>query len=131
MAGELEAMVRKVFDAVDRKDFDVVRRVSDDDIQGVDEVSRKWLRGRDAAEEHWSEGLRRVDDLRTELGDFSETTFGEAGLVTYWIEQDYTLDGNAVHVSGPATAVFRRRGDEWKAVLFHSVPLPEEDGQGN
>ena len=55
-------------------------------------------------------------------------TFGEAGLVTYWVEQDYTLDGNATHVSGPATAVFRRRGDEWKAVLFHSVPLPGESG---
>jgi ketosteroid isomerase-like protein len=102
--------------------------MSDDDIQGVDEVSRKWLRGRDAADEHWRQGLMAVDDIRTELRDFSEMTFGEAGLVTYWMEQDYTLDGNAVHVSGPATAVFRRRGDEWKAVLFHSVPLPEERG---
>jgi ketosteroid isomerase-like protein len=131
MAGELEAMVRKVFDAVDRKDFDAVHQRSDDDIQGVDEVSRKWLRGRDAADEHWRRGLMAIDDIRTELGDFSETTIGEAGLVTFWVEQDYTLDGNAVHVSGPATAVFRRRGDEWRAVLFHSVPMPEESGGGD
>ena len=130
MAGELEAIVRKVFDAVDRKDVDVLNLLSDDDIQGVDGVSRKWLRGRDAADEHWRRGLTAVDDIRTELGDFSETTFGEAGLVTYWMEQDYTLDGNAEHVSGPATAVFRRRGDEWKAVLlFHSVLSAEESAQ--
>ena len=54
-------------------------------------------------------------------------TFGEAGLVTYWVEQDYTLDGNATHVSA-CDGPFRRRGDEWKAVLFHSVPLPGESG---
>ena len=127
MAGDLEALVRKVFDAVDRKDVDALHRLSDDDIQGVDEVAQKWLRGRDAADEHWRQGLMAVEDIRTELGDFSETTFGEAGLVTYWMEQDYTLDGNTAHVSGPATAVFRRRGNEWKAVLlFHSVSLPEE-----
>jgi ketosteroid isomerase-like protein len=127
MAGELEGMVRKVFDAVDRKDVDALHQVSDEDIQGVDEASRKWLRGRDAADEHWRTGLMAVDDIRTRLGGFWEATFGEAGLVTYWMEQDYTLDGNAVHVSGPATAVFRRRGDEWKAVLlFHSVSSPEE-----
>src|SRR5262249_30828670 len=101
MAGDLEALVRKVFDAVDRKDVDALHRLSDDDIQGVDEVAQKWLRGRDAADEHWRQGLMAVEDIRTELGDFSETTFGEAGLVTYWMEQDYTLDGNTAHVSGP------------------------------
>lgn len=130
MTGELEAIVRKVFDAVDRKDIDALHQVSDDDIQGVDEVSRKWLRGRDAADRHWRQGLMAVDGIRTELGDFSEATFGEIGVVTYWMEQDYTLEGNAEHVSGPATAVFRRRGDEWKAVLlFHSVLSAEESAQ--
>ena len=122
MTGELEAIVRSVFDAVDRKDIDALHQMSDDDIQGVDEVSRTWLRGRDAVDEHWRRGLRAVDDIRTELRAFSETTFGEAGLVTFWMEQDYTLDGTARHVTGPAMAVLRRRGDEWKAVLlFHSA----------
>lgn len=93
MTGELEAIVRKVFDAVDRKDIDALHQVSDDDIQGVDEVSRKWLRGRDAADRHWRQGLMAVDGIRTELGDFSEATFGEIGVVTYWMEQDYTLEG--------------------------------------
>jgi len=27
------------------------------------------------------------------------------------------------------TLVFRRRSDEWKILLFHSIPLPEEEGQ--
>jgi ketosteroid isomerase-like protein len=122
MAGELEAIVRKVFDAVDGKDLDALHELSDDDIQGVDEASGKWMRGRDAADEHWRQGLMAVEDIRTGLGNFAETTFGDAGLVTCWMEQDYTVDGIAMHVSGPATAVFRRRGDEWKAaLLFHSA----------
>jgi len=44
MAGELESVVRGVFQAVDRRDFDVAMRVTDETIQGVDEISRKWLR---------------------------------------------------------------------------------------
>ena len=44
-------------------------------------------------------------------------------------EQDYTLEGNAQHVSAPMTTVLHRRGDGWKMVLFHSIPLPEDEAQ--
>jgi ketosteroid isomerase-like protein len=125
MPGELEAIVRTMFDGVDRKDFDAVLRVTDEDVQGVDELSRKWIRSRDAVDSHWRQALLLVDDIRTELRDVSEATFGEAGVVTCWIEQDYTLEGKAQHISGPTTILFRRRSDGWKMVLFHSVPLPE------
>ena len=129
MAGELEAIVRDIFDGVDRKDFDAVTRVLDEDVQGVDELSRKWVRSRDEVDKHWRQGLTLVEDIRTELRDVSEATFGEAGVVTCWIEQDYTLDGNAQHISGPTTILFRRREDGWKMVLFHSIPLPEDGAQ--
>ena len=129
MAGELESVLRDVFEAVDRRDFDVAMRVTDGTIQGVDEISRKWLRGLDDVTEHWRRGLESVENLRTELRDVHEETFGDAGMVTCWIEQDYTYEGKPQHVSGPMTLVFRRRGDDWKIVLFHSIPLPEEEGQ--
>jgi ketosteroid isomerase-like protein len=129
MAGELEAIVRNMFDGVDRKDFDAVLRVTDEEVQGVDELSRKWVRGRDEVDKQWRQGLTLVEDIHTELRDVSETTFGEAGVVTCWIEQDYTIDGNAQHISGPTTILFRRRGDRWKMVLFHSIPLSEDEAQ--
>ena len=129
MAGELEAMVWEMFEGVDRKDFDAVFRVIDDDVQGVDEISRRWLRGRDEVAAHWHQGLMPVEDIRTELRDVSEATLGEVGVLTCWIEQDYTLDGNAQHISGPTTILFRRRGNGWKMVLFHSIPLPEDEAQ--
>ena len=129
MAGELEALVRDIFAAVDRKDSDAVLSAIDEDAQGIDEISRRWIRGRDEVHEHWYKGLAAVENIRTELRDFSESTIGDVGIVTCWGEQDYTLEGNAQHISAPMTTVFRRRGDAWKMVLFHSIPLPEEDSR--
>ena len=129
MAGELETVVRKIFDGVDRKDFDAVLSVTDEDVQGVDEISRRWVHGRDGVDKHWRRGLTLVEDIRTELRDVSEATFGDAGVVTCWLEQDYTHDGQPQHVSGPTTILFRRRDEGWKMVLFHSIPLPEDDAE--
>jgi ketosteroid isomerase-like protein len=55
--------------------------------------------------------LKLVEDIRTELLDVSERVYGDVGVLTCWLEQDYTHDGRPQHVSGPATTVFRRSGD--------------------
>jgi hypothetical protein len=49
----------------------------------------------------------------------------DVGLVTCWLEQDYTYQGKKQHVSTPTTTLLRRSGSDWKLALFHSVPLPE------
>jgi hypothetical protein len=46
--------------------------------------------------------------------------------VTCWLEQDYTLDGDAQHVSAPTTIGFVRIDGGWKVSLFHSIPLAEQ-----
>jgi ketosteroid isomerase-like protein len=126
MAGELEAVVREGFAALDRNDFDGILPMFDDEAQGVDEISRRWLRGHDEVAGHLRLLETSVQDVRSHLRDVHETTWGDTGLVTGWIEQDYTLDGQRQHVSGPVTAVLRRGGGHWKIVLIHSVPLPED-----
>ena len=47
-------------------------------------------------------------------------------MLTCWLEQDYTLKGNTQHISAPTTIVLHREAGEWKVVLFHSIPLPEQ-----
>ena len=47
-------------------------------------------------------------------------------MLTCWLEQDYTLEGNSQHISAPTTIVLHREASEWKVVLFHSIPLPEQ-----
>ena len=128
MAGELEGMVRELFAALDRKDVAAMLEHAADDAQGVDEISRRWMRGRAELETYVSGLAGMVENVRSELNDVSESVAGDTGVLTCWLEQDYTLEGQSHHVSAPTSVVFRRGGDGWKLVLFHSIPLPEGDG---
>jgi len=123
VAGELEKRVREAMRKIDAKDWDGLSQMATEDMRGVDEVTRKWTLGKKAI----IDGLREapIEDIRSDLRDVNEVTWGDAGLVTCWIEQDYRLEGKPIHVSAPTTFLFRRMGSDWRVALFHSVPLPE------
>jgi len=123
VAGELEKRVREAMRKIDAKDWDGLSQMATEDMRGVDEVTRKWTLGKKAI----IDGLREapIEDIRSDLRDVNEVTWGDAGLVTCWIEQDYRLEGKPMHVSAPTTFLFRRMGSDWRVALFHSVPLPE------
>jgi uncharacterized protein (TIGR02246 family) len=126
MAGELEQVATAMFEALDRGDAAGVIGFLSDDAEGVDEISRRWLRGRGEVESYLTAMMGSVTDITTELHDVRERAWGDAGVLTCWIEQAYTHEGTPGGVSAPTTMVFRREGGEWKLALFHSVPLPEE-----
>jgi hypothetical protein len=71
----------------------------DDDARGVAEVSRRWLRGRDASAEYVQQPLPAIENLNSQLGDVQETAWNDVGLVTCWLEQDHTYQGQSQHVS--------------------------------
>jgi ketosteroid isomerase-like protein len=123
MAAELEPVLRDVFEAIDRMDLDAVQSRFAEEVQSVDEISRRWLRGKGQLANYMKQLEGAVSDIRTELRDVNEQTWGDAGLVTCWLEQDYTMEGAPQHVSAPTTCVFRRDGRDWKVALFHSVPI--------
>ncbi len=127
MGGALEAATRQLFDAIERKDADAVIRVSADDVQGVDEISRRWMRGIDELRAYIEQLVTMVDNVHTTVSDVHETVQGNLGLMTCWVEQDYTLEGKPQHVSAPTTIAYRQESGAWKLLLFHSVPLPAED----
>jgi ketosteroid isomerase-like protein len=122
---ELEPLVRSIFEDLRRKDVDAVMRLMDDGVQGVDEISRRWLRGRDELADYLGGLMTKVEEVDTDLRDVRESVFGDYGVLTCWLEQDYTLEGQRQHVSAPTTVLFRHRADGWKMSLFHSIPLPE------
>jgi ketosteroid isomerase-like protein len=125
MAGELEAIVVEMFDALRKKDVDALARFTADDTQGVDEISRRWVRGRGELNDYIAGLVELVDDVESEMRDVHEAVYGDVGIVTFWLEQDYTLEGRRRHVSAPTTVVLHRDGERWKLTLFHSVPVPE------
>jgi ketosteroid isomerase-like protein len=128
MGGALEAATRQYFDFVDRKDAEAIIEAGTDDIQAVDEISRRWMRGIDEVGAYIRQLVTMVEDVHSSISNVHETTLGDSGIVTCWIDQDYTLEGKGVHVSAPTTVAFRRVSGAWKVVLFHSVPLPPEEG---
>ena len=137
MPGELEAVVREMYALFDRMDVAGAMRTVAEDAQGVDEISRRWLRGRAEVDGYMRQLAGAVTGVRSELRDVRETVWGDMGAVTCWLEQDYTMEGPPQHVSAPTSVVLRRLGGSgeagsglgqggWRIVLFHSIPLPEQ-----
>jgi ketosteroid isomerase-like protein len=127
MSGALETTTRQLFEALDRKDAEAIIPSLAQDAQGVDEISRRWLRGVDALGTYFRQAMSSIEDIHSTIGDVHETVQGEVGFVTCWLEQDYTYEGKPTHVSAPTTVAFHREGGRWKVLLIHTVPLPPEE----
>ena len=127
MSGQLEQVVTDFLAALDSLDVDAVLQGLTDDAQGVDEISRRWIRGRADLSAHIRQVASSVSSVRTKASDVSESIFGDVGVVTCWLDQTYTLEGQEQSVSAPTTIVFRKEDGDWKLSLFHSVPLPEQE----
>jgi uncharacterized protein (TIGR02246 family) len=127
MSGQLEQVVTDFLAALDSLDVDALLQGMTDDAQGVDELSRRWIRGRADLDAYLRELASSVSSVRTEATDVSESVLGDVGVVTCWFDQIYVLEGEERRVSAPTTLVFRREDGDWKLSLFHSVPLPEQE----
>jgi ketosteroid isomerase-like protein len=125
MSGELTDVAADFFAALDAMDADRMMQAVAEDAQSIDEISRRWLRGRGEVESYLRELMGAVSGVRTQLRDPEERVWGDTGLLTCWIDQDYTMNATPQHISAPTTLVLSRVGGAWKVVLFHSIPLPE------
>jgi ketosteroid isomerase-like protein len=126
VAGALETAARQFTASLDALDVDAMVSVLADDVEGVEEISRQWLRGRDAVAGYMRELATQVSDIETTLRDVNERVWGDVGVVTCWLDQTYTYGGETVGISAPTTLLFRNDAGAWKLTLFHSVPLPEQ-----
>lgn len=120
--GELAAFVRSLLDALDQGDAEAATELISPEAQGIDEVSRSWARGPGELIAFARDLIGTTQDLRSEIHDPHEVQWGDTGIVTFWLEQDYTSEGKRHHVSAPTTYVLRWEDGGWKLVLGHSVP---------
>ena len=127
MPGALETVARRFTASLDALDVDALVSVLAEDVEGVEEISRQWLRGHDAVAGYMRELATQVSDIHTSLRDVNERVWGDVGVVTCWLDQTYTYEGEVVRISAPTTLLFRSDASQWKLVLFHSVPLPEQE----
>jgi len=126
MSTELEPVVRRLFEDFDSLNFEAIRKYTTEDAQGVDEISRRWVRGADEVGSYFAQLGPILADVRSHITDLHEITTGDTGLVTLWVEQSYVVDGQPQQVSAPTTISLRRVDGEWRIALIHSVPMPEE-----
>ena len=119
------AAARQFTTSIDAHDVDAMVSMLADDVEGVEEISRQWLHGRDTVAEYIRELPIRIRNLRTELGDVNERVWGDIGVVTCWLDQTYTYEDTPARISRslqPSSS--DPDAGEWKVVL-HSAPLPE------
>src|SRR5262245_16910870 len=91
VSGALEAAARQFTASLDALEVDAMVSVLADDVEGVEEISRQWLRGRDAVAGYMRELATQVGDITTSLRDVNERVWGDVGVVTCWLDQTYTF----------------------------------------
>jgi ketosteroid isomerase-like protein len=124
---ELQTALDAFFASFERGDGDALAAALASDAQGVDEISRRWIRGTDEVRTYVRGLVSMVAGVKTKFSDSTEIIDGDTGVLTCWMEQDYTVEGAMQHVSAPTTVLFKRESSGWKISLFHSVPMPPEE----
>lgn len=126
MDGSLEQRAQRMLELLDAMDLDGLGAMLADEAQSVDEISRGWTRGRAAVEAYMSQLKDTVSDVRSRMADPHETVWGDVALVTFVLEQTYTMGGQRHAISAPTSLVFRRQDGDWKVALIHTVPIPDQ-----
>jgi len=124
-AAALEQETRHFLELLDSLDMSGLAAMFTDDAQGVDEISRGWTRGRAALEAYLAQLEGTVTDVRSRLTDFHATTWADIGLVTFVLDQTYSMNEQEQRLSAPTSLLFHRQDDGWKVALIHSVPIPD------
>ncbi len=122
----LEAETERILQLLDAMDLDALGATLTDDAQSVDEITRGWTRGRAAIDAYLEQLRATVSDIHSRARDLHATSWGDTGIVTFVLEQTYTLNETHQTLEAPTSMVFRRIRDAWKVALIHTVPLPDD-----
>ena len=79
MPGELETLTRKMFGALDRNDAEAFIQNAADDVQAVDEISRRWLRGVREAGDYLRNLVKQIQGVHSTISNVREVVWGDAG----------------------------------------------------
>ena len=126
LTASMEQRVGRLLEMLDAMDLDGLSAMLTDDAQSVDEISRGWTRGRGAIEAYMAQLKDTVSDVHSQMKDPREDVWGDVALVTFVLEQTYTMDGQQQTISAPTSIVFRREESDWKIALIHTVPISAE-----
>lgn len=117
-------VVERLFLALDRNDPEAILVEMGPDVAMVDEISRSWLRGIEAVATQIRAVVPATTGLSSTVKDLHLRPLGpEAVMVTGWLDQSYTLDGQPQTISAPLSACLESQGGTWRVVSLHAIPL--------
>ena len=123
-----DEVVRELFRALDALDVARIEALFTDDVQGVDEVSGGWRRGRAAVHDYLESVVSAgISGLRSEIGDLTTTQWDDTAVVTCVLDQTYSLAGDDQRIHAPTSILLRRTDGGWRCALLHSVPVAEAE----
>jgi len=123
MNDQLEGIVKDLFVAVDNLDIPALTALLSDDAQAVEEISKKWSRGKSEVEAAFASTVALVSNVRSKLSEFHTVVTGDTALVTCVLDQSYTYQASQVEILAPTTVGLTKTQGVWKISLIHSVPL--------
>ena len=122
----LEAETERILRLLDAMELDALGATLTDDAQSVDEITRGWTRGRAAIDAYLRQLRDTVSNIQSHARDLHATSWGDTWIVTFVLEQTYTLNRAQQTLEAPTSIVFRRIRDSWKVALIHTVPLADD-----
>lgn len=117
-------VLQDLFAALDQKDSESILALLSPDVVMVDEISRSWLRGKEAVARQIQAVLSATDAVQSCLSDVQLQPLGpEVVLVTGWLDQTYILKGDQQAITAPLSGCLQHDNDVWIVASLHAIPL--------
>ena len=107
---------------LDAKDEPGILALMTDDAQIVDEITRRWYRGKHEIGLAVREIFSRLSDVQSNAEDMHSVRWGDVEVETFLLHQVYELDGATCWVVSPTCLVWRRTTEGWRLALMESIP---------
>ncbi len=107
---------------LDAKDEPGILALMTDDAQVVDEITRRWYRGKHQIGLALREIFSRLADIHSTAEDMHSARWGDVEVETFLLHQVYDLDGATCSVVSPTCLLWRRTTEGWKLALIESIP---------
>lgn len=107
---------------LDAKDDVGIVDLLTEDAQVVDEITRRWHRGRHEIGAALRMIFSRVSDIKSTAEDIYVTRWADVEVETFILRQVYDLDGVTTRVVSPTCLIWRRTPAGWKLALMQSIP---------
>ena len=120
-----KSVILAAFKAVDNADAEALLDMMADDITQIDEISKKWSRGKAEVAAVVRPMFDLVKSIKSSISDVHVQTSNDIAIVTFMLDQSYVFEGQQVAIVAPTSCVLRQEKGVWKFVLIHTMPFAD------